>query len=76
MLLCNLKKTFFDRILGIFEFRKPGIVLRDPETIKQLAVKDFDHFEDHRNIIDDKVFLETLFKLNMHAITAFFSLLG
>lgn len=46
----------FDRTIGTFEFGKPVIYLRDPETIKQLVIKDFDHFEDHRDFIDDKVY--------------------
>lgn len=45
----------FNRILGIFEFRQPVLVIRDPETIKQVFVKDFDYFEDHRTVMDDKV---------------------
>lgn len=44
----------FNRVLGAFDFRKPIVVLRDPETIKQVVVKDFDHFEDHQNFIDEK----------------------
>lgn len=44
-----------NRILGNFELGKPVLIVRDPETIKQMIVKDFDHFEDHRNFIDDKV---------------------
>lgn len=53
----NLKLVSFrsSRILGTFEFRQPALVVRDPETIKQVFVKDFDHFEDHRTVIDDKV---------------------
>lgn len=33
------------------------LILRDPEVIKQMIIKDFDHFEDHRNLIDEKVML-------------------
>lgn len=36
------------RIFGWFEFRTPQYIVRDPELIKQIAVKDFDHFTDHR----------------------------
>lgn len=36
----------------MFDFRKPFYFIRDPEIIKQLAVKDFDHFENHRSFID------------------------
>lgn len=43
--------------MGTFEFGKKVIYLRDPETIKQMVIKDFDHFEDHRDFIDDSVCL-------------------
>lgn len=42
-----------EKIFGIFDFRIPLWVARDPDLIKQLAVKDFDHFEDHRSFIED-----------------------
>lgn len=44
-----------NRIVGTFQFGKPVLILRDPEIIKQMTIKDFDHFEDHRNLIDEKV---------------------
>lgn len=34
--------------------RKPFFSIRDPELLKQMAVKDFDHFEDHRSFVDEK----------------------
>lgn len=34
--------------------RKPFFCVRDPDVLKQLAVKDFDHFEDHRSFVDEK----------------------
>lgn len=33
-------------------FRKPLLVLRDPELIKKITVKDFDHFLNRNLIID------------------------
>lgn len=39
----------FDSIFGMFDFRAPTYYVRDPAVIKQLGVKDFDHFEDHRS---------------------------
>lgn len=38
----------FYRFVGNYEFVKPVIVVRDPEVIKQITVKDFDHFTNHR----------------------------
>ncbi len=52
--------------MGTLEFGKQIIYVRDPETIKQMVIKDFDHFEDHRNFIDDTVdilFGNSLFQL-------------
>ncbi|EDS34795.1 cytochrome P450 9b1 [Culex quinquefasciatus] len=34
------------KIFGIFDTIKPVFVVRDPELIKQITVKDFDHFVD------------------------------
>lgn len=45
---------FENRIIGLFDMRKPFYSIRDPEVLKQLAVKDFDHFEDHRSFVDEK----------------------
>lgn len=39
----------------MFEFRTPQYILRDPEAIKRIAVKGFDHFEDHRIFTDENV---------------------
>lgn len=56
-------------MFGIFDFRKPLIILRDPQLIKQLTVKDFDHFENHRMFLDenaDEVFGSSLIALRGH----------
>lgn len=50
----------------MFEFRKPVFLVRDPKLLKKMAVKDFDHFVDHRVIIDediDKMFGKSLISL-------------
>lgn len=50
----------------MFEFRVPCYFIRDPEMIKQLAIKDFDSFTDRRVILDEKVepiFAKTVFGL-------------
>lgn len=36
----------------MFDFREPLFIIRDPEIIKRVGVKDFDHFEDHRSFTD------------------------
>lgn len=50
----------------MFDGRIPFYFIRDPDIIKQLAVKDFDNFEDHRSFIDentDRLFGNSLFML-------------
>ncbi|EAT33135.1 AAEL014611-PA [Aedes aegypti] len=34
------------KVVGFYELTKPVFMLRDPEVIKQITVKDFDHFMD------------------------------
>lgn len=54
------------RIFGLFDLRRPMYFVRDPELVKQLAIKDFDHFEDHRSFLDDnmdELFGNSLFML-------------
>lgn len=54
--LKNKKQTNFSRLLrvfriyGAFFFRKPQYIVRDPEMVKQIMVKAFDHFEDRQGI--------------------------
>lgn len=38
----------------MFDFRVPQYVVRSPELIKLIGVKDFDYFEDHRSFTDEK----------------------
>lgn len=54
------------RLSGLFEFRRPIVLLKDPKLIKLLAVKDFDYFTDHRSLISedtDPMFGKTLIAL-------------
>jgi cytochrome P450 family 9 len=39
--------------MGIFQFRKPLFILRDPQLIKQVAIKNFDNFTDHNVLLGD-----------------------
>lgn len=48
----NKKNCFAIRISGIFDFGSPVYIIRDPLLIKQLAVKEFDHFVDHKFMLD------------------------
>ncbi|XP_050298451.1 uncharacterized protein LOC126737565 [Anthonomus grandis grandis] len=55
-----------ERYSGFYQFTVPTLVLRDPDLIKQIAVKDFEHFTDHRTFIDpeaDPLWAHNLFAL-------------
>ncbi|KAJ8953897.1 hypothetical protein NQ318_019137 [Aromia moschata] len=41
------------RYSGIYQFLIPTLVIKDPDLIKQVTVKDFDHFVDHRTFISE-----------------------
>lgn len=54
---------FVNRFIGLFDFTQPTYMVRDPELIRQLTIKNFDHFQDHRVIVDsdtDKLFGNSL----------------
>lgn len=38
--------------IGAFEFLTPGLIIQDPEIIKQVTVKNFDNFVNHRAFTD------------------------
>uniref|UniRef100_A0A1L8E408 Putative cytochrome n=1 Tax=Nyssomyia neivai TaxID=330878 RepID=A0A1L8E408_9DIPT len=55
-----------EKLMGMFEFRTPAYIIRDPELVKQLAVKEFDSFTDHRSVISseaDPIFGKSLISL-------------
>ncbi|XP_066251298.1 cytochrome P450 9e2-like [Euwallacea similis] len=58
------------KYMGFYQFVKPLFLVRDPELIKQLAIKDFDHFTDHQGfaISEDvePLWSKNLFSLQGH----------
>ncbi|XP_061390038.1 probable cytochrome P450 9f2 [Musca vetustissima] len=42
------------KIYGIFDQRQPMFLVRDPDLVKQIAIKDFDHFVNHRSIFGEE----------------------
>ncbi|KAF2878651.1 hypothetical protein ILUMI_27519 [Ignelater luminosus] len=55
------------RYNGIFAFRQPQLLIRDPELIKQITIKDFDYFMDRTRQIPeqaDPIFSKILVSLN------------
>nr|UUB32700.1 cytochrome P450 CYP9AZ1 [Dendroctonus valens] len=69
--LYDFVKSFYDMypntsITGIYNFRAPVLMIKDPELIKQVAVKDFDSFTDHAPSADpdaDPLWCNNLFAL-------------
>ncbi|EFN63664.1 Membralin [Camponotus floridanus] len=43
------------KYFGSTEFNVPVVFLRDPELIKDVMVKDFDNFHDHRGFVDENL---------------------
>lgn len=41
--------------MGFYQLARPALMIKDPELIKELTVKDFDHFTDHRTFTDPDV---------------------
>lgn len=53
-------------MVGFFDFRDPVVLILDPEIVKQLAVKEFDNFSDHKAVFkenSDNLFGNSLFAL-------------
>lgn len=58
------------KVFGMFDAMTPIFVVRDPELIKKITVKDFDHFIDHRPMFGNSendnpysIFGKTLFAM-------------
>ncbi|KAL9922238.1 putative cytochrome P450 9f2 [Glossina fuscipes fuscipes] len=43
-----------DEVYGFFDSRQPVLLIRDPDIIKQITVKDFNHFINHRALFNDE----------------------
>uniref|UniRef100_A0A336ME61 CSON014165 protein n=1 Tax=Culicoides sonorensis TaxID=179676 RepID=A0A336ME61_CULSO len=50
-------------IVGLFDQKRPVFLITDLELVKQIGVKDFDYFVDHRGVVDEKK--EPFFGLNL-----------
>lgn len=45
-----------ERFIGIYEtFNVPTYLIRDPDLVKQLTIGDFDHFVNHRTVLEQGV---------------------
>uniref|UniRef100_A0A182PZA2 Uncharacterized protein n=1 Tax=Anopheles epiroticus TaxID=199890 RepID=A0A182PZA2_9DIPT len=59
------------KVIGAYDLLTPNLLLRDPDCVKQIGVKDFDYFTDHTpflpnesdTINSENMFLNSLFML-------------
>lgn len=59
-------KSYICRYVGFYQLARPALMIKDPELIKELTVKDFDHFTDHWSFTDpdvDRLWASNLFAL-------------
>ncbi|XP_053995328.1 cytochrome P450 9e2-like [Hylaeus anthracinus] len=54
------------KYFGFYNFTTPVIVLRDPELLTSITVKNFDNFTDHRGFVDEE--LDPLMGKNLFAL--------
>ncbi|KAF7995483.1 hypothetical protein HCN44_006590 [Aphidius gifuensis] len=54
------------KYVGFFDFGSPTIIIRDTELIKSIAIKNFDHFVNHRGFVDTTI--EPLFSNNLFSL--------
>ncbi|KAL1509505.1 hypothetical protein ABEB36_004224 [Hypothenemus hampei] len=52
---------------GIYQLTTPTLIVKDPELIKQLTIKDFDHFTNHRAFVNPEA--DPLWSNNLFALT-------
>lgn len=50
----------------MYQFNKPTLLLKDINLIKQVGIKDFDHFVDHRAFISEEI--DPLFGKNLFSL--------
>lgn len=60
------------RYIGMYQGTLPTLLIRDPEIIKEVTVKEFDHFLNHRLFVPDGV--DALWSRNLVALKGISSL--
>ena len=66
-LIQKLYHTYSEaKYFGLFDFQTPVIVIRDPEIIKSITIKNFEMFVDHRGYTDVK--LDPLFGMGLFSL--------
>nr|UZE89911.1 cytochrome P450 CYP9GP1 [Chrysoperla zastrowi sillemi] len=41
------------KVYGTVTFRRPSLLIKDPELLKQILIKDFDHFTNHATLLSE-----------------------
>ncbi|XP_072748317.1 cytochrome P450 9e2-like isoform X2 [Anoplolepis gracilipes] len=54
------------KYFGAMDFGTPAVLLRDPELIKDVLVKEFENFHDHRSFVDENI--DPLFSKNIFSL--------
>ncbi|KAK9874655.1 hypothetical protein WA026_005478 [Henosepilachna vigintioctopunctata] len=54
------------RYIGIYQFLTPALIIKSPELIKNICVKDFDHFMNHKGVVP--IGVEELWSKNLFAL--------
>lgn len=62
----DIYKSSDSRYVGMYQFNKPTLLLKDINLIKQVGIKDFDHFVDHRAFISEEI--DPLFGKNLFSL--------
>uniref|UniRef100_A0A1B0ACR9 Cytochrome P450 n=1 Tax=Glossina pallidipes TaxID=7398 RepID=A0A1B0ACR9_GLOPL len=53
-IIVDLYNEHDEPVYGIFDSRQPVLLIRDPDIIKQITVKNFEHFINHRSMFGDE----------------------
>ena len=54
------------KYFGIMDFCTPVVMIRDPELIKEVCVKNFEHFLDHKGFVNEE--MDPIFGKNVFAL--------
>ncbi|KAI4464076.1 cytochrome p450 [Holotrichia oblita] len=66
-MMINLYDSFpNERYFGTYQGTVPILTIKDPEIIKQVTVKEFDHFLNHKSIVPDGI--DPLWSKNLFAL--------
>nr|BBE49552.1 cytochrome P450 monooxygenase [Adoxophyes honmai] len=55
-----------ERFIGHYQFLKPDLIIRDVDLLKNITIKDFEHFIDHREFVNEE--MDPIFGANMFSM--------